>query len=169
MAETASSSKHSHTISSLVPVFIICTTCTRTGAQRSGARLPPPCRILRETNRLLKEGDYLKGDPGKQTAARRKEGESAWKKNNFSMPKNVSAIKWTRTHTDTHVHNVSFNLIRTSTQTDSPQTPRCGEQPEACAEISGDATARKTRSRATEDTFKLFYVCFNNAADVLNS
>lgn len=28
-----------------------------------------PCSTLRETNRLLKEGGYLEGDPGKQTAA----------------------------------------------------------------------------------------------------
>lgn len=79
---------------------------------------------------------------------------------------NVSDIKLAHTHT----HKVSFNLFRTSTQTDSPQTLHGGEQPEGCAEISGDATARKTHRLATEATLQLFfYVCFNNAADVLNS
>lgn len=40
-------------------------------------------------------------------------------------------VYYKATDTDAHTHTLSFNLSRTSIQTDSPQTLHCREQPEA--------------------------------------
>lgn len=135
---------------------------TRTSRQTHCGSVSTPCRILRETNRLLKEGDYLKGDPGKQTTATEKRGKSASKKNNFFRCRvryqaNTRACAGTYTPPPTP-RRVSFNLFCTSTPTDSPQTLHCGEVPEGCAEISGDATVRKTRGRLVKLLFNFFFL-----------